>query len=155
MSKIERMLRRRANIPHAGYNKGEIEGYKLDIKVIVGTLNALLDENLTVNECGPHALPVDLHDAPMTSVSSGTSSAPPSPVLYGVLIAPASSVFNIPACGRLIRHAFAPHELPFLIETVLTNKDEGDAVRGLLGDDVQTFIDVAAEARRTLVIAEP
>lgn len=156
LSRIERALRRGANIPHAGYNKDEVEGYKLEIQGIVGTLNVPFDENPTMDESGPQPSPCDPHDAAVNSVSGrGTSSAPPSPVLCGILIAPASSTFNIPARGRLIRRAFAPDELPCLIEAIFSSNDEGDVVRGLLGDDIQTFIDVAAEACCTLATAKP
>lgn len=54
---------------------------------------------------------------------------------------------NTPACGRLIRRAFAPHELSSLIKTIFSRKDEGDAVRRLVGEDVQTFVDVIDEVR--------
>lgn len=53
---------------------------------------------------------------------------------------------NIPACGRLIRRAFTPHELPSLVEAIFLNEDEGDTIRSLLGDDAQAFIDVIDEA---------
>jgi hypothetical protein len=53
---------------------------------------------------------------------------------------------NTPACGRLIRRAFASHELPSLIETIFSSKDESDAIHCLLGDDAQAFIDVIDEA---------
>ena len=39
------------------------------------------------------------------------------------------------------------HELPTLIEAVLSGKDDGDTVRRLLRDDAQTFIDVIDEVR--------
>ena len=53
--------------------------------------------------------------------------------------------FDTPACGRLIKRAFAPEELRSLIEVVLSSGDEGDLVRRLRGDDAQTFIDVIDE----------
>ena len=55
--------------------------------------------------------------------------------------------FNASVCGRLVRRAFTPHELPSLIEAT---KDEGDAISRLLGDEAQTFIDVIDEARPAL-----
>ena len=64
-----------------------------------------------------------------------------------------SRYLNTPACGRLIRRGFAPHELPSLVEEIFSSKDAGDAVRSLIGDDVQTFIDVIDEARRTFAHA--
>ena len=54
---------------------------------------------------------------------------------------------NTSACARLIRRTFDPHELPTLIEAVLSGKDDGDTVRRLLRDDAQTFIDVIDEVR--------
>jgi len=56
---------------------------------------------------------------------------------------------NTPACERLIRRAFAPHELPSLIEEFFSSKDSGDTIGHLLGDDTQAFIDVIDEARST------
>jgi len=57
---------------------------------------------------------------------------------------------NAPACERLIRRAFALHELPSLIEAISSGEDESDTIRCLRGDDAQTFIDVIDEARSTL-----
>ena len=54
--------------------------------------------------------------------------------------------FITPACRHLVSRRFAPDELPSLIETIFSSKDEGDAVRCLLGDDAQVFIDVIDEA---------
>ena len=56
-------------------------------------------------------------------------------------------LFNISACGRLVRRAFALHELPSLIEVIFSSQDEGDTIRRLLGDDAQAFVDVIYEAR--------
>jgi hypothetical protein len=50
----------------------------------------------------------------------------------------------------LVRRAFAPRELPSLIEAVFSNKDEVDATRSLLGDDAQAFIDVIDDALERL-----
>ena len=47
----------------------------------------------------------------------------------------------------MIRRSFAPHELPSLIEAIFSSKDEDNAIRRLLKDDAQTFIDVMDEAR--------
>lgn len=56
------------NIPHAGYNKSEVEGHRLEIRGLLGALNLPLDENLTVGERVPHSvLRVDPHDATITS----------------------------------------------------------------------------------------
>ena len=46
---------------------------------------------------------------------------------------------------------FDPRELPSLIEVILSNQDEGDTIRRLLGDDAQAFIDVIDEACSPLV----
>ena len=58
-------------------------------------------------------------------------------------------LFNISASVRLVRRAFALHELPSLIEVIFSSPDEGDAIRRLLGDDAQAFVDVIYEARST------
>jgi hypothetical protein len=58
--------------------------------------------------------------------------------------------FDTPACRRLIRHAFAPHELPSLVEAIFSSKDESSIVLCLHGDDAQLFIDVIDEVRSTL-----
>jgi hypothetical protein len=66
-----------------------------------------------------------------------------------VLIVPGAFLFLnfiTPACGRLISRGFVPDELPSLIETIFSSKDESDAIRCLLGDDAQDFIDVIDEA---------
>lgn len=60
----------------------------------------------------------------------------------------------------MIRRAFVPHEMPFLIEVVLLNKDE---VNRLPEADAQKLIDVIDEARsilptvmaRLLILARP
>ena len=54
----------------------------------------------------------------------------------------------MPACGRLVRRTFAPHDLPSLIEVIFSSQDESDTIRRLLGDDAQAFVDVVDEARR-------
>ena len=56
---------------------------------------------------------------------------------------------NTPACRRLVGRVFAPRELPSLIEAAFLSKDECDTIRGLLGADAQSFIDVIDEARST------
>jgi hypothetical protein len=85
---IERTLREGGNAPHIEYNKDKIEGYKLEVQEILAALNAPgspLDENLSVGECALRLV----HGTAATSASgSGTSLAPPSSILYGILIAP-------------------------------------------------------------------
>ena len=136
-------------MPDIMYNKGKVEGHRLEIQDILGALNVLgspSGENL-----GVHLAPTVPHDTATASASeSRTSPAPPSPILDRTPVDSDSSSclnFNALACGRLIRRAFAPHELPSLIEAIFSSKDEGDAIRGLLGDDAQTFIDMIDEAR--------
>ena len=58
--------------------------------------------------------------------------------------------FNIPACTRLVGRAFALHELPSLIEAIFSNKDGGNTVNLLQGDDAQTFVNVIDEVRSLL-----
>ena len=57
------------------------------------------------------------------------------------------SGFNIPASSRLVRRAFAPHELPSLIDVIFSSEAESDTIRRLLGDDAQAFVDVMDEVR--------
>jgi serine/threonine protein kinase len=52
-------------------------------------------------------------------------------------------------CGRLIRRAFAPHELPSLVEAIVSSNDADNTIRSLVGDNAQTFVDVIDEARPT------
>jgi len=54
---------------------------------------------------------------------------------------------KLSACRRLISHAFSPHETVPLIEVIFTSKAEIDIIRGLRGDDAQTFIDVVHEVQ--------
>ena len=58
--------------------------------------------------------------------------------------------FDIPALRRLIKRAFALHELSSLIETVFSSTDADDAIRCLCVDDAQTFVDVIDEVRYSL-----
>lgn len=55
--------------------------------------------------------------------------------------------FNALACSRLVKRAFALHEFPFLVDTISSNKDEGDRVGSLHRDDAQDLVDVMDEAR--------
>ena len=45
----------------------------------------------------------------------------------------------------MIEGAFVPDELSSLIEAVFSNLDEVNTIRGLRGDDAQTFIDMIDE----------
>ena len=46
----------------------------------------------------------------------------------------------------MISRAFAPYELPSLLETIFSSDDEVETIRCLLGDDAQAFVDVIDEA---------
>ena len=85
---IERTLRRGASTPHTKYDKEKVKDHKLEIQRILTTLttpNLALDRNLSMDTRAP---PDDPPDAAATSISeSGTSSAPPSLIAYGLLIA--------------------------------------------------------------------
>ena len=59
------------------------------------------------------------------------------------------SASNTTAYGRLVRREFTPHELPSLIEAILSSNDDGEMIRCLSGDDAQIFVDVIDEARST------
>jgi hypothetical protein len=61
---------------------------------------------------------------------------------------------STPARERLIKRAFALHELPSLIEAIFSGNDADDTIRCLLGEDAQTFIDVMDEARFTFTHRE-
>lgn len=137
------------------YNNAKVEGHKLEIQEILSTLNAPSpppDGTLDVGERVTDLAPADPHHISTTFVSeSGTFLPLSSQTWHRVLIAPHFSA-SIPVCGRLIRRAFALHELPSLIEAIFASKDEVDAIRCLFGDDAQTFIDVVDEVRSTLVL---
>jgi len=80
-------------MPHVEYDKGKIE----EIQRILCTLNAptsLLDENLD-GELALHLAPVDPHGTATTFVpESGTTSAMPPPIFYGMLITPRSFLLS-------------------------------------------------------------
>ena len=157
---IERSLRRGANLPRVRRNKSKVEGHKLKIREILNTLEAPstpLDGTLSLSERVPNLAPVDAHAAATTPTSgSGTSSVLPFPIPHGVLLTFYFLNFNVPACGRLVRRAFALHELPSLIEMIFSSQDESDTIRRLLGDDAQAFVDLMDQARLCpLIIMNP
>ena len=88
---IEQTLRRGADTPHIKYDKGKVEEHKLKIQGILGTLDAtgspLDSENLSMSARAPQ---LALRGPPVVTsvIGDGMSSTPPSPVLYGILIAP-------------------------------------------------------------------
>lgn len=136
---------RGANVKH-----NEVEEHKPKTQGALDTPNAAGAPLDTTPDSGgvPRSAPVKSY-AVTTSVSGiGTSSVPPSPTLYRSHIAPAFNS-NAPAHGRPVRCAFAPHELPSLVEVIFLSQDEGRAIRRLLGDDAQAFVDVMDEARST------
>ena len=144
MREIGRTLRSKASASHTKHKRGEVEGHMAEIRQILGTLSApksSLDENLGVGE--------RVSNATTPLFENGMFSVPHPPISYRTLIAPRFLFpnFNVTACGRLIRHEFTPRELPSLIDSILSSKDEGDTVRCLSGDDAQIFIDVINEAR--------
>jgi len=53
----------------------------------------------------------------------------------------------------LIAGFLTGHELPSLIETIFSSKDEGNTIRCLPRDDAQTFIDVMDEVRSAFVLS--
>jgi len=66
-------------MPHIEYDKGKLEGRKLEIRgilgTILGTLNTPLNENPTLSERGPHPAPVDPRDT-ATAGSTSESGTP-------------------------------------------------------------------------------
>ena len=62
---------------------------------------------------------------------------------------PLLSQFQLLGFKRLITRAFAPHELTSLVEAIFSSNDTGDTIHSLVGEDVQTFVDVIDEARPT------
>ena len=135
---IERTLRREANTPRTKHNKNKVKGQKLKLKTreILGARN-------------PPTTPLD----PIDSRGTATTSIPESGISFSPPFADLvrGADHPVPACGRLVRRTFAPHELPSLMEVIFSSQDEGDTIRRLLGDDEQAFVDVVDEARRTSV----
>jgi len=151
MREIERTLRRGSNLPHYARNKTKVEGHKLEIQEILGTFNALsssLHENPRVGKRPPNLAPF----GPYSTTTSGTPSPPLPRRSYTktdrslILLLD----LNTLACGRLIRRAFTLQELPALIKTIFSNKDERDAIRCLHRDDAQAFVDVIDEVGFTV-----
>jgi hypothetical protein len=72
-------------MPHAKYNEGKVEKHKLGIQEIFAILNA---PSSNVNGRDPHFATVHPHTATTSAPESSTPLSPPSPISYGVLIAP-------------------------------------------------------------------
>lgn len=138
--------------PHLEYNPSEVEDQKREIREILGTLNLITPLNKSsASGVRTPSMPGDPQDDAATSVSQNRTylAHPRRPGTEHQL--PCFPDFEILACRRLVRRAFAPHELPSLIEAIFPSEDEGDTIRSLLGDDVQTFIDVIDEVRSTYI----
>ena len=136
---IEQTLRRGVDGLHI--DKGKVEDHKLKIQELLGTLNAPLNKGFAGDVCAPPA-------TTSASKDGAYSAGPRRPHAKYILIARVFN-FNPPACRRLIRRGFAPHELSSLIEAIFSNEDEGGVIRRLLSDNAQTFIDVMDEVRLT------
>ena len=87
-SEIERTLKRWANAPHTEYDKEEVDGHKLEIQQILGTLTVLLNGNVNVGERGPNLAPANPHGIATTSVSGESGTLSPSLILCEMLIVP-------------------------------------------------------------------
>lgn len=78
--KVERTLRRGANVPRMEYDKSKIEKYKLEIQQILNTLDtpsSLLDGNSGIDKRAPRSLSVDPYNSTaMISASKCGKSRP-------------------------------------------------------------------------------
>jgi hypothetical protein len=100
--------------------------------------------NLGVGKHASYSMPVVPRDAAATSVIESGMSPP--------LQTPCKSDHPLTylcrdtiACGRLIRRAFAPHELSSLIDEALSKEDGTGSIRHLRADDAQMLIEVIDE----------
>lgn len=151
MREIERTVRRGTSTPYTRYNKEKIENHILEVQQLLDTLNA---QNLPLDKthCAVEhdLMQEEPRDIATPSVfENGMSPAPHSPTMCRMLNDPSFLNSTTAACGRLIKRAFALHELPSLIHAISSSRDDGDTTRCLPGDDAQTFIDVLYEARST------
>ena len=93
---------------------------------------------------------LDLWDRGLAASESGKSIAHPCPLCGGRWL-PFDLLFflnsNTLACKRLITRAFVPGDLPSLIESIFSSKDQEAVVYGLQRDDAQNFIDIVDEVR--------
>ena len=139
-------------MPRVKRNRDKVEGQKLKMQEILDTLNVQSsppDETPSLGKRVPHLTPADSHNVARTSIPE--SGAPLALFRRSVQMTDCSCSLdpNIPACGRLVRRAFALHELPSLIEVIFSSQDESDTIRRLLGGDAQAFVDVMDEACST------
>lgn len=155
LCEIERALRRELDTPHAKFDREMVEGRKSEIQDILGVLSPqslLFGEGPSVIKSSTLIAPAVSGGTTVTSLAeNGASQAPPSLVFHAILIVPLFLDFDTQACQRLIKRAFAPHELPSLIEAVFSSANADDMIRCLCVDDVQTFIDVVGEVRSTRI----
>lgn len=130
MREIERILRRVGSAPHSTYDEAKVEIHKLEIQrildILIATITPVSDSDNVVEST--------LYEA--QDRFGGITTTP----------FPAS---NAPAVGRLIERAFALSERPSLIESVVSSKDESDAIHDLKEEDAQSFIDVIDEVHST------
>ena len=59
---------------------------------------------------------------------------------------------NLAACRHLIERRFVLHELPSLVEAVLSSEDEGEIICNFNMVDAQTLADVIDEASHPLLV---
>ncbi|KAF9789485.1 kinase-like domain-containing protein [Thelephora terrestris] len=128
MRMIERILGMAASSPHTKFNKGEVEDH---VGEIYKLLHSLTTPSLHPGENG-------VNYGPVSGVTASQSGDPVPPLSADT------------ACAHLIERTYTMHELPSLIEAVLSSDDAGDMLHNLSGDDAQNFADVMDEALETL-----
>lgn len=127
--------------PHIQYLKEKVETHILEIRQSPSTLymlNSPLDGNASADESSPRQAASTTTPVPENGRFSFLFSYPRQNPLLDYYSA---------ACSRLIGRAFTFHELPSLIEAILSNEDERETALCLPLDDAQTFIDVIDEVR--------
>ena len=141
---IERALRGGVNTQHTKYDKQKVEEHKLEIREILGIVNP---RSLSFGEnLGAIESPTVVAPATTSVAESGMSSAPPLLAFCATLVT-SRFILPSPACQRLIKRAFALHELPSLNEAVFSSADVDDIIRRICVGDAQAFIDVMNEVR--------
>ncbi|KAF9790630.1 kinase-like domain-containing protein [Thelephora terrestris] len=96
-------------------------GYNKETVAFNVPIPLFFDDDLFAIERGPRLTPDEPHDSAAPSASEK-------------------------ACGRLTGRAFAIHELPSLIDAMLSSKDMDGTIRRLSWDGTQAFVDVIDEA---------
>lgn len=120
ISDFEQTLYRGTTAPYTKERKEDIESNLLRIQQTFGAipaLSSLLDED-----------PAVPRDTPTTPAESGSPSA-----------------LGDFACRRLIRRTFSPHELPSLLEALLSGDDGNRTIYQLSASDAQALLDVVEE----------